>query len=244
MSWTNIYAIVAILFSLSTNSFSQKLKIDHVIILVDDLKKAINEYQVRGFTIKGGHLHENGLNNAFIKFSNNSYVELMAIEGKPSDPLSEKYYKLLQDGTKGAYLALSGVSITSLQKRLTNLKIKYKTSTGNPWTYIFFYPNSGLEHVFFIENNSLRSEDSNIYNHENSSVRIDTVWIEGGLLLVNLLKDIGLTEVRTAALNEQNFSTPTGIITVIPVADKYKRPEIRAVSFESEESLKGTKVSY
>ena len=78
-----------------------------------------------GFTLKNGHLHENGLVNAHIKFSNKTYYELISIQGKPKDSLANFYEQLINHGNgKGAFLALTGFPTNSIASILKNLDVK------------------------------------------------------------------------------------------------------------------------
>lgn len=61
------------------------LSIDHIIIYVEDLQSAINQYREAGFTTNYGGQHADGITeNGLIVFSDGSYLELIAlVEGKP-----------------------------------------------------------------------------------------------------------------------------------------------------------------
>lgn len=62
------------------------LSFDHAIIAVNDLDKAVANYQSLGFTVTHGGEHAAGTtHNALIAFKDGTYLELMAATGKPAD---------------------------------------------------------------------------------------------------------------------------------------------------------------
>ena len=64
------------------------LSLDHIVILVDDLSAATQDYTALGFTVVKGGEHENGqTHNALIAFADGSYLELIAFK-EPSSPSS------------------------------------------------------------------------------------------------------------------------------------------------------------
>jgi catechol 2,3-dioxygenase-like lactoylglutathione lyase family enzyme len=57
------------------------LGIDHVVILVNDLTQAIDDYTALGFTVTPGGEHADGsTHNALIVFADGSYLELLAFQ--------------------------------------------------------------------------------------------------------------------------------------------------------------------
>jgi len=76
-------------------------RFDHAIIAVDDLDKAVEDYQALGFHVVYGGAHASGTtHNALIVFADGSYLELMALTGKAADPdnPAPDYGHLLRDG--------------------------------------------------------------------------------------------------------------------------------------------------
>ena len=54
-------------------------RLDHLVILVRDLGRAVREYEKLGFTVIPGGEHADGLtHNALICFEDGSYLELVA----------------------------------------------------------------------------------------------------------------------------------------------------------------------
>lgn len=52
--------------------------IDHIVIVVADLERAIHDYGALGFTVVRGGRHNIGTHNALIAFADGSYMELIA----------------------------------------------------------------------------------------------------------------------------------------------------------------------
>lgn len=59
------------------------LELDHIIVTVDDLNKAIEDYKSLGFRVMYGGKHASGTtHNALIPFSDGAYIELIALTGE------------------------------------------------------------------------------------------------------------------------------------------------------------------
>lgn len=54
--------------------------IDHILIVVNDLEAAGEQFETAGFTVTPGGSHPTGTHNALIPFQDGSYLELIAIE--------------------------------------------------------------------------------------------------------------------------------------------------------------------
>jgi catechol 2,3-dioxygenase-like lactoylglutathione lyase family enzyme len=67
-----------------------QLGIDHVVILVNDLSTAIEDYSSLGFTVTLGGQHQGGAtHNALITFSDGSYLELIASRPNVAAPQAQ-----------------------------------------------------------------------------------------------------------------------------------------------------------
>ena len=65
---------------------SDGFRIDHVVILVDELAGAVDDYRKLGFTVTPGGEHPAwGSHNALIGLADGSYIELIAFRGRASD---------------------------------------------------------------------------------------------------------------------------------------------------------------
>ena len=61
--------------------------IDHIVIAVQSLERAIASYRALGFTVVAGGRHPFGSHNALIGFADGSYIELLAFfEDSPAHP--------------------------------------------------------------------------------------------------------------------------------------------------------------
>ncbi|MCT4590394.1 MAG: VOC family protein [Carboxylicivirga sp.] len=143
--------LVLLILTFTSYANCQEIYIDHIIEVVNDLDKTIDEYSNKGFTIKAGRLHHNGLKNAHIKFANQSSLEIMTVVGKTKDSISMQYSKLLKEGEGIVYICLSGISFDKLSSLLANKGYKYKYTKGKLWDYITFSETSELAPFFFIE---------------------------------------------------------------------------------------------
>jgi hypothetical protein len=143
--------LVLLILTFTSYANCQEIYIDHIIEVVNDLDKTIDEYSNKGFTIKAGKLHHNGLKNAHIKFANQSSLEIMTVVGKTKDSISMQYSKLLKEGDGLVYIGLSGISFDKLSSLLANKGYKYKYIKGKLWDYITFSETSELAPFFFIE---------------------------------------------------------------------------------------------
>ncbi|HVX58000.1 MAG TPA: VOC family protein [Candidatus Saccharimonadales bacterium] len=75
------------------------LKLDHVIIAVDDLDQAVSDYRALGFTTIYGGRHASGAtHNALICFQDGTYLELLAPTGDSAQPGAVDFSPLLQHG--------------------------------------------------------------------------------------------------------------------------------------------------
>ena len=81
-------------------------RIDHVVILVDDLAAATADYTALGFTVVEGGAHAEGLSrNALIAFADDTYIELIAFAdpaaARESPALTEINRRFLARGAGG-----------------------------------------------------------------------------------------------------------------------------------------------
>lgn len=84
------------------------LRLDHAIIAVDDLATAIHDFAALGFSVLEGGIHASGAtHNALIVFRDGSYLELMALTGKPALPDTADYSFLFTSGEGFAGMCLS-----------------------------------------------------------------------------------------------------------------------------------------
>ncbi len=244
-----IIFFLIILFPVSYGQcFGQEIKIDHVISVVSDINKAIDLYTEKGFTVKRGRLHKNGLINGHIKFTNKSSFELMSVMGEATDEISKNYKELLNNGEGGVYIALSGVSTDVMEKKLTDLKISYHIIRGKNWDYITFPKASGLEHFFFIDSHIAINDALNVLTHKNSSEKIKEVFVEGDNRVEYFLKVMGLkTQGESPGIEPgtgKRFFTDTGDIVVVPGKNLNERPRIKSITFEKKDTTESIRIEF
>lgn len=220
-----------IIGAFSIMGIAQNIHIDHVITVVDDLDKSVESWQQKGFTVKPGRLHANGLKNAHIKFKNGSSLELMSISEEPRDAIARNYQKLLKEGGEGiVFIALTGISTDSMELILSQNNIPHETIKGKAWNYITFPDMTGLAHFFFIESFIKVKDTPTTLTHPNQSTGINEVIVEGDKRLIQFLTLIGLKPSPNQQVL-QPFQTSTGKIIIIPQKNPSKRPRISSVSF-------------
>jgi Glyoxalase-like domain len=73
------------------------LGIDHLVIVVQDLQQAANDYQQLGFTVVPGGKHPVGSHNVLISFADGSYLELIAFY---RDAVDHRWWEPLQKGER------------------------------------------------------------------------------------------------------------------------------------------------
>jgi catechol 2,3-dioxygenase-like lactoylglutathione lyase family enzyme len=73
--------------------------IDHIVIMVDDLAAAIEDYNILGFTvIEGGAHAANPTHNALVVFADGVYLEIIALRPGETSPRSTRLQKWIQAG--------------------------------------------------------------------------------------------------------------------------------------------------
>jgi catechol 2,3-dioxygenase-like lactoylglutathione lyase family enzyme len=68
--------------------------IDHLVILVRNLEKAVDTYRDLGFQVLQGGQHPYGTHNALVTFQDGSYLELIAFM-EPEKPHDHRWYRFL-----------------------------------------------------------------------------------------------------------------------------------------------------
>lgn len=213
-----------------------QVRIDHVITLTPDLETTIQRYENMGFTIKHGTLHDNGLKNAHIKFSNSSAIEIMTVVGEPGNALAESYASLLIDQPGGVYVALTAPDQETIESQLRSIDIPYEVTPGKLWTYITF-PQPELAHFFFIFYVNPKGQDRKYSVHSNGIEKISEIKVDGNKMVVKLLTAVAMPYSKK---NPHTFITLTGNITLFPHQDSLHRPRILEMiccSFDNNECL-------
>lgn len=88
------------------------MKLDHVVVAVNNLDEAMRDYQSLGFTVVKGGVHANrATENALIVFSDGTYIELLARTGEAPVPGLVDFSQMLDDseGLKGFALGTDDI---------------------------------------------------------------------------------------------------------------------------------------
>ena len=147
------------LFALGLSSLAQSVAIDHVIVSVSDLEKSSRVFEKLGFKVKPGTLHKNGIINSHIKFSNESAVELISIQGSPGDELAKRYQTKILQGGGGTFIALRGIPFHKLATILNDLNIEFHWLKHPLWDYITFDAKE-LQNIFFIKHIDMHNNNN------------------------------------------------------------------------------------
>lgn len=71
--------------------------IDHIVIIVRDLARAMDDYGRLGFTVESGGEHPGGTHNALVAFADGAYLELIAFK-EAATPPDHPWYSALEQG--------------------------------------------------------------------------------------------------------------------------------------------------
>jgi catechol 2,3-dioxygenase-like lactoylglutathione lyase family enzyme len=91
--------------------------IDHVVILVEDLERGMEQYRALGFNVTPGGRHPRYTHNALVPFQDGAYLELIAFYERPSsvdDPHGHRWYRYLEAGGGIIDYALSEPELDAL----------------------------------------------------------------------------------------------------------------------------------
>jgi catechol 2,3-dioxygenase-like lactoylglutathione lyase family enzyme len=101
------------------------LKLDHVVIAVNDLNRAVEDYKALGFTVIRGGVHVNrATHNALVVFSDGTYIELLARTGEEPIPNLVDFSSMMDIGEGLAGFALYCDDIEGEVKRLKDSGFK------------------------------------------------------------------------------------------------------------------------
>ncbi|MEM7278878.1 MAG: VOC family protein [Pseudomonadota bacterium] len=212
-------------------------KLDHVVVVVRDLQGATQHFRHRGFTLKQGRVHKNGLHNAFVEFSDGSELELMSVVGNPTDPLARAYSEFLSSGDGGVYIALSGFDIQDASNRLTADGIMHQVQPGALWDYLSFPVGSGRDHVFLIDTHDKNANTQTRTNHENGVSGVYEVWLESNGTVEEVLQSLQVT----FHASEQRFALSNAWLKLEKQANSEHRPRILGVVFTSDDKCDNDK---
>ncbi|PJF36124.1 MAG: hypothetical protein CUN49_07040 [Candidatus Thermofonsia Clade 1 bacterium] len=94
-------------------------QLDHVVIAVSDLTRAMADYRALGFTVLEGGVHASGTtHNALIVFADGTYLELLAATGKAPVPEALDFSPMLAHGEGLSGFALRAENLPHLAAAL------------------------------------------------------------------------------------------------------------------------------
>jgi glyoxalase-like protein len=149
------------------------LHIDHVPIAVRDLPGAIAEFRALGFRIKPGRPHQNGIENAAIKFADGSYLELITAHNG-TDRLATQYEEMLRTTEGAAYLFLRDEN-----GEFTNRVVGAGGQRGEsgPFAFTELPTPWHAPHLQLIQYLAPAEDTPDIYQHANGALRVTAVWM-------------------------------------------------------------------
>ena len=159
----------------SAPSGGAHLAIDHVNIAVRYLDQAKFQFEQMGFTTKPGRLHENTIDNHFIKFENGTELELITASS-PQDPQAQEYLLILSHGDGPGFFAFRTSTfemVTQMWERI-GLKLRYGQSHYTRSATIF--PGQPLRPIWLLDKPEPVIDKKELTTHENTAVKIIGVW--------------------------------------------------------------------
>jgi len=154
-----------------------ELYLDHVPIAVHSLDAATQTYGERlGFRIKPGRPHANGIRNAFAKFPDGSYLELITAR-EATDDLSRGYTEFLERQEGGRFLALRADSLPAVAARFEAHGHASTLNRYGPAFSILSLADFALKHVFLIEYPEPVRDSARLLQHPNTALGLETVWM-------------------------------------------------------------------
>jgi hypothetical protein len=105
--------------------------IDHVVLVVPDLDRAVAEHRARGFTVTPGGEHAGGLtHNALVGFADGSYLELIAFHDVAAARGKHSWQPVAERGGGWADFALASDDLAADAAALADLLKRAVESGG------------------------------------------------------------------------------------------------------------------
>lgn len=170
-----LLSVCTILFSLQSNGQNSLtgISINHVPIVIADLKKARNLLSELGFKVKNGREHE-GINNCFLKFQDGTYLEFVTpLDSKFS--IGKYYTDFLKKRQGATALAVDIQKTVAAKHFLSKQNIRYTIDSNNIWQTI--NPQIKNAEIFFIEYADKNWKDSKENTtHNNGALQLNNTW--------------------------------------------------------------------
>ncbi len=220
------------------------VRLDHVVLAVHDLTSASREFEERlGFSLKPGRVHDNGLRNVHIRFSDGSALELMATGAGRADELSAAYDRFLASGEGGAFVALDAGPADSVLLRLGGLSDSVEVVRGEAVESVSFPEGHPLHPVFFVYVRNRIPDTAGQLTHRNRSSGIAEVWVESSDPegLTGLLGRFGARACEAgqgpAGLPGPRYGLARGSLGVVPTDADTGRPRVLAVAMWTQSAV-------
>lgn len=161
------------------------LGIDHLVIVVQDLQRAANDYRQLGFTVVPGGKHPVGSHNVLISFADGSYLELIAFY---REAIEHRWWEPLQKGERLVDYCLQTDDLQGDTQKLRTAGVAINDPV--PWSrtrpdgyelrWILSLATGAHRGIapFLIQDVTPRNERiPQQFDHDNGAVGIDTVTI-------------------------------------------------------------------
>ena len=168
-----LFLILATALLAATSPPPAGLHIDHVPIAVRDLASTVAQFREMGFTIKPGRPHQNGIENASIKFADGSYIELItAHNGR--DSIAKQYEENLKKGQGASYVFLrdSDGTFADQVRRSGG-----RREAAGPFAFTELPESWHVPHLQLIQYLAPAQDSAEIYQHANGALRVAAVWM-------------------------------------------------------------------
>jgi hypothetical protein len=149
------------------------VRLDHMPLAVRDLPAAVAQFSRLGFTIKPGRHHQNGIENASIKFADGSYVELITSHDA-SDEISREYQEFLRKQEGVAYVFVRDEAVTRVTSQV--LQAGGHRAESGPFAFTEVPAAWKAPHLQLIEYFAPANDSPATYQHSNGASRIVAIW--------------------------------------------------------------------
>ena len=170
--------------------------LDHIPIVIAELDRSIETYRALGFTLKPGRPHDNGIQNAHVKFPDGAGIELIAAP-MATDALAAHYVDLLKAGEGPAFLTLHARDTKRLHAVLRERGYEYRQNGE-----ITMLSARELDWLFIVRDNRSPTDRPEHFTHANGATALGAVWVatEHGDILARLLAQLGGRQQRRQVL--------------------------------------------
>lgn len=181
--------------------------------------------------------------NAFTKFANGTYLELITPQEGIKDELSKKYVEQLRKSEGGTFLAFKADSLDNLARLFDSMGLETKLEEYRGAFKTLAFEDSNFSKVFLIEYLSQVVDSPGLFDHPNTAIGIETVWLNHTTF--NSLRSIpNFKQIRgIAADNEYSESTQIAGVTIRVRSIEAARRVVQegtCVVFPTQSSSRGT----